>query len=293
MTRELIVLKKIDFLCVMIVILTLVSACSGVFYTTGGERFTVQNIYGESVELYGDGIYKYESVLAAGANKGTDLVMILVAFVFAFFTVKRNKAAKYRFLHVGFLSALLYYSSYLVFGITFNRLFPVYLLLFSFSLHALIFLLSELLKEDNLVEELKKKSLKGTAVFIIICGLSVLVWLPYILQGLSAGRSFEIYTTEPSFVLDLGIILPLFLGCGFLILKKKILGYKLAAIPLTLMPIIGLLVIGQTLFQKRLGISIPIREFIGLVVSFILLGLISIILNAKFMKYIKERSSPD
>lgn len=45
MTRELIALKKIDFLCVMIVILTMISACTGVFYTTGGERFTVQNIF--------------------------------------------------------------------------------------------------------------------------------------------------------------------------------------------------------------------------------------------------------
>jgi len=289
MTWQVIVLKKFDFLCVMIVILTIISACTGVFYTTGGERFTVKNIYGENIELYGDGIYKYDTVSAAGTNKGTDFTMLFVATGFAFLTVKRKKTVKDRFLQAGLLSAFLYYASYLVFGVTFNRLFPVYVLLFSSSLFALIFLLSKLIKEDNLSAELAKKSLKGTAIFIIICGLSVFVWLPDILQALIAGPSFEIYITEPTFVLDFGVILPLFVGCGILILKKKILGYKLASIPLTLMPVIGLLVIGQTFFQKRVGIIIPVRAFIGLVVSFIILGLISIILNTKFMKYIKEK----
>jgi hypothetical protein len=269
-------------------VLTLISAGIRVFYSTGGERFTVESIYGESIELYGDGIYKYNSVLAAGASKGTDFVMIIVAVLFSFFTVMRKTATKYKFLHVGLLSGLLYYSINLVFGITFNRLFPIYILLFSFSLFTMIFLLNGLIKEDNISEILNSKTLKGTAIFIIICGFSVLVWLPYIIPALISGHSFEIYTTEPTFVLDFGIILPLFLGCGILILKKKIIGYKLASIPLTLMPIIGLVVIGQSIFQILININIPIKELIGLVVSFIILGIISIILNINFMKYVKE-----
>lgn len=189
-------LKKIDFICFIIVVLTMISASIGIFYSTGEEKFTVKNIYGESIELYGDGIYKYNTILAAGANKGTDLVMLFVAVGFAFFTVKRRTAAKYRFLHVGLLSALLYYSSYLVFGVTFNRLFPVYVSLFSFSLYTLIFLLKELISKDNLSEELNSRKLTGTAVFIILCGLSVLVWLPYLIQALIAGRPSEIEGTN-------------------------------------------------------------------------------------------------
>jgi len=280
-------LKKIGYLYFAIILLTLVSASIGVFYSTGGESFTINNIYGESIELYGDGIYKYNSVLAVGVSKGTDFVMIIVAALFAFFTLKRKKAAKYRFLQVGLLSCLLYYSTNLVFGITFNSLFPVYLLLFSSSLFTMILLLSELIKEDNISEVLNTKTLKGTAVFIILSGLSVLVWLPYIIQALIAGKSFEIYTTEPTFVLDFGIILPLFLTCGISILRKKSIGYKLAPIPLTLMPVIGLIVIGQTVSTILMGITVEIRELTGLVFSFIILGTISIILNIKFMKYIK------
>ncbi|TCT15600.1 hypothetical protein EDC18_103308 [Natranaerovirga pectinivora] len=280
-------MKKIDYICFLIVILTLVIAGIGIFYSTGGERFIVENIYGESVEIFGDGIYKYNSVLAAGANKGTDFIMIIVALLFAFVTIIRKKAAKYRYLHVGLLSGLLYYSLCLVFGVTFNELFLIYVLLFSCALFAMIFLLSELINEDNLSEELKKESLIGTAIFIIICAFSVLVWLPYIIPALIAGQSFEIYTTEPTFVIDFGIILPVFLGCGIGILRKESLGYKLAPIPLTLMPIIGFVVIGQSIFQTAMGIDIPIKELIGLVISFIVLGAVAIYLNRRFLKHVK------
>ena len=90
-------MKIINYLCFFIVILVFISAGVGIFYSTGTDRFSVENIYGESIELYGDGIYKYNSVLNAGANKGTDSVMLIVAAVFTLFTVLRKKAAKYRY----------------------------------------------------------------------------------------------------------------------------------------------------------------------------------------------------
>ncbi len=283
-------MKTINYLCYVIVVLTLISAGVGIFYSTGNDTFTVENIYGESIELYGDGIYKYDSILKAGANKGTDVVMLIVTVLFAFFTAMRKKAAKYRFLQVGLLSGLLYYSSWLVFGVTFNRLFLIYVLLFSSALFAMIFLLSELIRENNLSEVLKSNNLKGTAVFIIVCSVSTLVWLPYIIPALITGQpleTIEIYTTEPTFVIDLAILLPMFLGCGIAMFKKKDIGYKLAPIPLTFMPVIGLIVIGQNIVQTSMGIEIPIEALIGLVISFIVLGIIAIILNIKFMKYIK------
>lgn len=94
----------------------------------------------------------------------------------------------------------------------------------------------------------------------------------------------EIYTTEPTFVLDLGIILPVYWGCGIALIKKKEIGYKLTPVLLTFIAIVGATVIGQNIFQSYLGIEIPIQQFIGLVVSFIVLGIISIILNLRFLE---------
>lgn len=282
-------MKKIDYLCYFIVILTLITALVGIFYSTGGSRFVVQNIYGEIIELYGDGIYKYNSVLKAGGNKGTDLMMLIVAIVFAFFTALSKSSAKYKFWQAGALAGLLYYSSCLAFGVTFNRLFPIYVLLFSSCLFAMIFLINGLIKEDNLHQSLKDKSLKGTAIFLMVSGSSVLVWLEFILPAVITGQPLsiiEIYTTEPTFVLDLAIILPTYLGCGIALLKKKTIGYKLTPVLLTFITIIGFTVVGQNVFQTSMGIDIPIRELIGLVISFVVLGIIATILNARFMKYI-------
>jgi len=283
-------MKRINYLCYIIIVLTLISTTVGIFYSTGGDRLTVENIYGESIELYGDGIYKYDSVLKAGGNKGTDLVMLIVLFLFFFFTIKKEKSTKYRVLHIGLLSGLVYYSACLVFSVTFNRLFLIYVLLFSSSFFALIFLLSELFKENNMPKNIISKSFIGTALFLIISGSSVLVWLEFIIPALVNGQPLSIigvYTTEPTFVLDLGIVLPVYFGCGIALLKKKEISYNLAPVLLTFITIVGLTVIGQNIFQSYIGVEIPIRQLLGLVISFAVLGAVAIILNMRFLKHLK------
>jgi hypothetical protein len=281
-------MKKINYLSFLIVLLTMIITSLGLFYSTGGGSYPVENIYGDKIEIFGDGIYKYDSVLKAGGNKGTDLVMLIVSIFFAFFTIISKKRPKYGYIQVGLLTGILYYSACLVFGVTFNRLFPLYVLLFSTSLFTMIFLLSKLIREDHVVNILNKK-MRGTAIFIILSGCSVLIWLQFIIPAIINDipmETIEIYTTEPTFVLDLAIILPTYLGCGIALLKKKEIGYKLAPVLLTFIVLIGLLVIGQTLMQLSFGVEIGIKELVGLVFSFITLGVIAIILDIKFLKKI-------
>lgn len=277
-----------DVLYYTLVFLVLVSGLVGLFYSTGGSRFSVENIHGERIELYGDGIYKHNSVLKAGANKGTDLIMIVVAFTFAYFTFNRLRSAKYRFLQAGTLIGLLYYSTNLVFGVTFNNLFLIYVFQFSLALFATISVLREVIKEENLSEALNAKPLKGTAIFLIVSGSSVLVWLEFIVPALLTGQplaNIEIYTTEPAFVLDLAIVFPSYLFCGIAMLKSKSIGYKLAPVLLTFITIVGLTVIGQSIFQFALGVAPPIRQLFGLVISFVVLGFTATILNTGLLKH--------
>lgn len=282
-------MRKIDLLCWFIVVLAVTAAVVGVFYTTGEPRFTVENIYGESIELFGDGIYKYNSVLKAGANKGADIAMLMVAMLFSCLTVLRSKSVTYRYMHVGLLSGLLYYSACLVFGVTFNRLFPVYVLLFSSALFAMIFLLGGLMRETRLPEKIRRTPMKGTAVFLIICGSSVLLWLQFIIPALITGQplsNIEVYTTEPTFVLDLAIVFPVYIGCAIALFQKRDIGYKLAPVLLTFIIIIGLTVICQTIVQTSMGIHIPVPELISLVVSFIILGVVAFFLNRRVLTYL-------
>lgn len=284
-------MKKIYYISYLIVLLTLVSALVGIFYTTGGERLLVDNIYGESVELFGDGIYRYNSIIKAAGNKGTDIVMLLVASAFGLLTHNSKKSNRFKFWQVGLLAGLFYYSACLVFGVTFNSLFPVYVALFSGSLFMLIILICDLIKTDNLIDTITDINLKGTAIFLLICGLSVLVWLEFIIPAVISGKPLsmiEIYTTEPTFVLDLAIVLPIYIFSAFALLKSKIIGYKLTPLLLTFITIVGLTVISQNVVQTVMGVDIPLKDLIVLVISFVILGVIATLLNFRFVKYIKH-----
>lgn len=283
---------KINAISYSIAILAIFVAVVGVFYSNGGSRFEVENVYGEQIELYGDGIYAFDTVSRAGVSKGTDAVMIIVSVLFLVVTLLKNKIKNIKYIQLGLLITIMYYSSCLAFGITFNRLFPAYVLLFSASLFGLIFMARDVFSEKINTVMLKSKSNLGTGIFLVISSLSVLMWLQFIIPAVLSGEPMEIieiYTTEPTFVLDLAIILPLYLTVGIAVLKKNELAYKLTTPLLTFITIIGILVISQNIFQRQLGIIIPLPQLIGLVISFVILGIIATFLNIRFLKKLNQQ----
>lgn len=279
----------LNLLSYFIAALSFFTAAIGLFYTTGGSEFAVQNIYGQHVELFGDGIYAYNSIMKAATFKGTDMAILFMIPLLLITTVLKEKSVKAEFLHSGLISCFLYYAASLAFGVSYNRLFSVYLLLFSASLFAFIFSLSNLIGSDNVPDILLNRKLSGTAVYMIAAGCSVLVWLTFIIPSIISGKpisTIEIYTTEPTFIFDLGIILPIAVSCGFMLLKRKVLGYKLTPVLLTLITMVGVCVMCQTMVQLSLGIVIHFQEIVGMTATFVVLGAISIMLNLKFLKYL-------
>ena len=99
-----------------------------------------------------------------------------------------------------------------------------------------------------------------------------------------------IYTTEPTFVLDIGFILPFTWICGIGLLKKKKNSYVMVPILLTLIIAVALCVIMQTVMELRMGIVLEPGQMIGLAGSFIVLGGIAVVLYHRFLKSIKKTS---
>lgn len=115
-------------------------------------------------------------------------------------------------------------------------------------------------------------------------------WLPDITSALLAKRSLsliEVYTTEITYVLDMGLICPLALITLFLLKKKKGLGYVLLAMLLTLCLVIGVMLPMQTIFQIAAGISVPIPVLITKVGSFVLMAFWALYLNFRLLQAIK------
>ncbi len=282
--------KLITVLSAVTAVLAIISASLGVFYSFGGQQRTVTNIYGQTVTLYGDGIYLNDSIMKVGTTKGTDIAIIIVSILLLLIiSIFRNR--KFRpFLQTGFLSIILYSSTCLVMGVNFNRLFLLYLVQFECAFFATIFSIANIIKTEKFNNSLYKKRLKGTAIFMIVAGCSVLVWMMFIIPATISGQPMniiDVYTTEPTFVIDLAIILPTSVFCGVMLLKQNPIGYKIAPVLLTLISGVGLCVIMQTMAQKALGIVIPIGQIFGLVISFVILGVIAIVLNVKLLRYAK------
>ncbi len=286
--RKLILMKHIS-LSIVSAILAIISALLGIFYSFGGLTRNVSNIYGETITLFGDGIYCNDSVFKVALTKGTDIAVILVAIALLVTVLLLKKSRYAPFLQAGLLSIILYATACLVFGTVFNSLFLLYIAQFGATLFAFIFSLINLLNKKLFKEHFYQKKLTGTAIFLIISALSVLQWLAFIIPPIITGSPMEIigiYTTEPTFIIDLGIILPTALYCAIMLMNRKPLAYQLTPVLLILLSGVALCVICQTVMQWHLGVSISLSELIGLVIVFVILGSISIFINLRMLKNI-------
>ncbi|GHU70984.1 hypothetical protein FACS189450_06280 [Spirochaetia bacterium] len=244
----------------------------------------MKNIYGETVELFGDGVYANNFMLKAVTAKGSDLVMLLVSFGFLVCTLKRNTGQKVKLIHGGFLVSLLYHAATTAFGIAYNRMFLLYLFRFSAAFFAFVAVMIDL--NATIQPANKEKKYTGTAIFTMVAGSTALVWLMSILPPLFTNAPLDIIdisTTEPTFIIDIGLIFPTCLVGGIMLPRKKPIGYILPPIMLTFLSVIAVTVIGQTAIQLHYGVIIFIQQVIGYVATFVVFGLIAAIVNTRFM----------
>jgi hypothetical protein len=285
-------MKTLKVLSSIVVFLAMIVSAVGFFWKDSGTAFYVNNIYGESVQMYGNGLYAYDTYFKAPIQRGTDLITLFIAIPILICSILLNRKGliKYRLLLAGILSYFLYYSACLTFGVSYNILFPVYILLFSSSLFSFMVAIKGIDVKSISDKISDKMPRRRIAVFMIFAGLSVFVWLIEIISALSTGRppaSLAIYTTEPTYVLDLGIIAPSAFTCAVLLFQKKPLGYAFAPVLLVLNSLVGAVVISQTIVQKVAGVNISLGAFITFVGVFVLTSLIAILLNASLLKNIK------
>lgn len=287
-------LKGIDILIMCIIILLTVITIVGLFSFRTDKSYVIINQYGDSVKIFGSGIYAHDSYFKAPIFIGTDCTMLFLVvpmMIAALIGEIKRRTIKSKLLVTTVTATVLYYSTSIAFGVTYNALHLAYIALFSSSFFALIILVKDIRKDE--LRKIQKWILpsKGLRAFLILSGISLFVaWLPDIITSLIYGKSLsliEVYTTEITYVLDMGIISPLIFICLFLLKKKEGLGDVLLAIILKLCQIIGVMLPIQTVFQTIAGIEIPIPALITKLGIFVVLASFAAYFNMKFYKNIK------
>jgi hypothetical protein len=285
----------LNWLVPVIAILALIAASMGLFWQDGGAPSAFMTMHGQNVQLYGQGIYRFDSHFKAPIFRGTDLVTLIVCLpllLVAFWQYRRG-SLKGGLLLIGAISFFLYNGVSLAFSAAFNSLFLVYTALFSASFFAFVYALTAVSPSYLAAHLSPKMPRRGTAVFLFVTGLGVLfIWLSEIigplLQAEIPVEALGPYTTMVTHALDMAIIAPASVLTGVYLLRREPIGYLLAVPLLILCTLIGVVVIAQTVFQTLAGITLPIGAYIGLVGSWVVLGAFAIWLTAAFFRSLSE-----
>jgi hypothetical protein len=116
-----------------------------------------------------------------------------------------------------------------------------------------------------------------------------LIWLSDIIAPLLEGSAPEImgpYTTLFTHGFDSAVITPAAVIAGVSLLRRKPLGYLLAAPILILCTLIGVVVIGQTAAQTLVGLVFPLQIYIGMIGTWMVMGAFAIGLTVSFFRNI-------
>jgi hypothetical protein len=233
----------------LVALLVLLATAAGLSAPPGDFHPTRMTARGELALFAGSGLYRFdplgiarEALIWDAVNLGVAVPAFLVAIVWA-----RRGSLRGRLARAGFFLYFAY--AYLMYAtmMAFNAVFPVYVAILGLSLTGLFVELASLDPERVKASVSTRFPRRFFAGFCFTLSAAlVLLWGARILAILHSGQlppEIAGSTTLVTQALDLGIVVPLAVGSGSLLLGERAWGYVLTALTLT--------------FASMMSISIP------------------------------------
>ncbi len=274
----------------LIAVLALIAAGTGVFYQGQGTPYDFTTLHGETVTIYGHGLYRYEPVLFAAQAIPADVVTLVVCIPLLLVAIWLYRQGQLRgqLLLAGTLAYFLYTYTSMAFGAAFNELFLLYVALFSLCVFAFpMAMLSVDLRAlpAHFGDRLPRRGIAGVmfggGAFLLVA------WLGRIVPAQLAGTpplGLASNTTLYIQVMDLGLIVPVMALAGTLLLRRRPLGYLLASVGLIKLTTMGLALIAMIIGQALAGVEMAIGE----VVIFPSLALAGIAFTVVMLRSLRE-----
>jgi len=286
--------SALTWLVPLIAVLSIILAGAGLFLQGGEGPFIFTTVYGDSVEVYGQGLYRHDSSFAAALLKGTDATTLFVGvplLLIGYLFYLRGSLRGSLFL-TGMLFYFLYVGVTYTFSVVFNPLFLVYTALFSAALFATIIALTMFDTQTLADNVAPRMPYRGMAIFMFVAGLGTLMlWLSELIGPLTTAQAptnLGPYTTMFTHGFDSAVITPATVITGIYLLRRKPLGILLAAPLLILCTLIGVVVIAQTVSQASAGIVFPIGVYIGMIGSWVVMGAFAVGLTIAYFRNIRK-----
>ena len=279
--------KMLIIITTAIVILSALVSSAGIYKGPEGQSRSITSVWGEEIELDGQGLYAQDSASIASQGRAQDIVTLIIGIpllIISFIMYSRGDL-KGSLLFTGTLAYFLYtYISY-CFIVTFNIMFLAYTTLFSLSLFGFILVVGQLDIKHIAAKMAPRFYRKTISIYIFMVGILIfLMWMGRIVPALISGSApfgIEHYTTLGIQVMDLSIIVPLSILTSVLLWSKKPWGYVLSGIvifkALTLLLAIFAMIIAEYVNGNILN---PIETIIFLIIIATNLGFTALIFKA-------------
>ncbi len=282
--------SALHWLVPLIALLAVITAGVGLFAPGGEGPFTFTNVYGQQVELYGRGLYRYDSLIVGSGFGGVNVVTLLVALplLLGAYASARRGSQNAKIVLIAALFYFLYNGASMTFAAMFNSLFLAYTALFSASLFATIIALITFDMRALAARVQPGFPHRGMALFAFVAGIgTLLLWLSELVEPLLSGTAPELigpYTTMFTHGFDSAVITPAAVLTGVFLLRRKPIGYLLIAPIMIFCALIGLVVIAQTIGQALAGLIFPVGVYIGMIGSWVVMGAFAVGLTIAFFR---------
>jgi hypothetical protein len=280
----------------LIAILAAITASVGLFSTNGDGPFQFTTLRNETVEIYGRGLYQYDTPLIAVGYRVSDAFTLIAGIPLLLISLwlYRRGSIRGKILLTGTLLFFFYNFGSLAVGAAYNNLLLIYILL---TMATCLGSISLLMSFDPLTFPMlfsERVPRRGISNFFIISGAALFcIWLflsivPALLAG-GVPPELASYTTVITFVLDMGIIAPMLVATGILFRRRESLGYVLSSVLLVFIDALGTSLLAMGIGQQIAGLM-NIGQFIGFVVSFAILTLFSLGFTIVLFRNIEDLS---
>jgi hypothetical protein len=286
----------LNWLVPLIAIMAALTASVGLFSTSGDGPFQFTTLHNETVEIYGKGLYRYDTPLIAVGYRVSDAFTLIagIPLLLVSFWLYRRDSLRGKILLTGTLLFFLYNFFSLAIGAAYNNLFLLYILLtMATFLGGIPLLMSfDLQRFPSLLTD--RVPQRGISLFFIISGVALFcIWLflsivPALLAG-GVPPELASYTTVITYVVDMGIIAPVLVITGMLFRRGEPLGYVLASVLLIFIDALGTSLLAMGIVQQVAGLT-NIGQFIGFVVSFAILTFFSLGFTLALFRNLTEPS---
>jgi len=268
------------WLALVVAILAAVASGAGLLWSGTEAPATATSVRGEEVDLQGEGLYAYDTVFLAAGSRGTDLVTLGlgVPFLVLALVLYRRGSLPGTVLLAGGFGYFLYAYASRGLGNAYNGLFPAYIALFSASLFGLVITAASI--DRALLEQryAGNRHRRPLGVFLLAsAAVTSLVWLVPLVASVARGdapKYVDTYTTAVTDVLDLGVLVPSLTVAAIFVLRRRALGYVLAAVLLVLLLFVAATIIAGTVFQVAADVDFTTGEVVGPIAGFLVLAAI-------------------